>query len=57
MNNEREQIITFLLQACDQKNVVIAGLQAKIAELEKRLAEPLLPDSMEHKANGKAAAQ
>jgi hypothetical protein len=34
--NEREQIINFLLQACDQKNAVIAEQQKKIAELEKQ---------------------
>lgn len=37
--NEREQIITFLLTQCDQKNNIIAQLQTKIAEFEKRLAE------------------
>ena len=36
--NEREQIISFLLQACDQKNGVITAQQAKIAELEKAAA-------------------
>ena len=38
MNNEREQIITFLLQACDAKNQTIAQLQANVAELQKKLA-------------------
>jgi hypothetical protein len=33
--NEREQIINFLLQQCDQKNAIIAELQKKITELEK----------------------
>jgi hypothetical protein len=55
--HEREQIITFLLQQCDQKNGVIQGLQTKIAELEKRLAETPLQDSTEHKANGKVVSQ
>lgn len=36
--NEREQIITFLLQACDAKNQTIVQLQSQIAELQKRLA-------------------
>lgn len=39
---ERESIINFLLQACDQKNQTITQLQAKIAELEKKL-EPATP--------------
>lgn len=34
---EREQIINFLLQACDAKSETIRQLQAKIAELEKPL--------------------
>jgi hypothetical protein len=33
--NIREQIINFLLQSNDQKDQIIAELQAKIAELEK----------------------
>jgi hypothetical protein len=35
--NEREQIINFLLQACDAKNKTIEQLQAQIAELQKKL--------------------
>lgn len=35
---EREAMINILLQACDQKNAIIAGLQAKVAELEKEKA-------------------
>lgn len=34
---EREQIINFLLQACDAKNKVIEDLQKQIAELQKQL--------------------
>ena len=33
--NEREQIINFLLQACDNKNALIAELQKQLAELKK----------------------
>jgi FtsZ-binding cell division protein ZapB len=33
---EREQIINYLLQSVDQKNVTIAQLQAQIAELKKK---------------------
>ena len=36
--NEREQIITFLLQACDLKDKVIGELQKQIAELQKQVA-------------------
>jgi len=36
--SEREQIITFLLQACDGKDQAIAKLQARVAELEKQNA-------------------
>ena len=36
---EREQIINVLLQACDQKNRMIAELQAKLAEKEKEAEE------------------
>lgn len=36
--NEREQIITFLLQQCDAKNRIIEQLQQKVAELEKKAA-------------------
>lgn len=35
---EREAMINLLLQACDQKNAIIAGLQAKVAEHEKAAA-------------------
>jgi hypothetical protein len=41
--NEREQIINFLLQACDSKNQTITQLQSQVAELEKRLAPPVVP--------------
>jgi hypothetical protein len=34
--NEREQIINYLLKASDQKDQVIAQLQAQIAELKKK---------------------
>ena len=37
--NEREQIINFLLQACDAKNRAIDGLQKENAELKKQLDE------------------
>ena len=40
MNNEREQIINFLLQACDAKNQTIAQLQSQIADLQKQLQTP-----------------
>ena len=36
--NEREQIINFLLQACDQKNRLIEDLQKQHTELQKQLA-------------------
>jgi hypothetical protein len=32
--NEREQIITFLLQQCDQKNAVIEQLRNQLALLQ-----------------------
>jgi hypothetical protein len=35
---EREAMINLLLQACDQKNQIIASLQAKVAEYEKAAA-------------------
>lgn len=38
MNNEREQIINYLLGQCDQKNKVIEELQKQMAELNKQLA-------------------
>lgn len=38
--NEREQIISFLLQAVDQKNRTIEELQKQIAELQKATANP-----------------
>jgi hypothetical protein len=41
---EREQIINYLLQACDQKTQVVTELQKKIADLEKKVAE-LTPQS------------
>ena len=37
--NERDQIISFLLQQTDAKNRIIEELQKKIAELEKQAAE------------------
>lgn len=37
---EREQIINYLLQQCDAKNATIAQLQAKVAELEKKVNPP-----------------
>ena len=43
MNNEREQIINFLLQACDSKNQTIVQLQSQVAELQKQLAPPAVP--------------
>ena len=43
MNNEREQIINFLLQACDAKNQTIAQLQSQVAELQKQLVPPSAP--------------
>jgi hypothetical protein len=43
MNNEREQIINFLLQACDAKNQTITQLQAQVAELQKQLTPPAVP--------------
>lgn len=36
--SEREQIINFLLQACDDKNKTIAQLQSEVAALQKQLA-------------------
>jgi hypothetical protein len=36
--NEREQIITFLLQACDLKDKVIEELQKQISEFQKQAA-------------------
>lgn len=36
--NERENIITYLLQQCDLKNRIIEELQKKVAELEKSKA-------------------
>lgn len=36
MMEEREKMISYLLQSCDQKNVTIAQLQARIADLEKK---------------------
>lgn len=36
--SEREQIITFLLQQCDAKNLTIQALQKQIAELQKTQA-------------------
>jgi hypothetical protein len=41
--NIREQIINFLLQTVDQKDTVIAQLQAKVAELEKAAAAQTAP--------------
>lgn len=43
--NEREQIINFLLQQCDQKNRIIEDLQKHNAEFQKQLAElaPTVP--------------
>lgn len=50
MFTEREQIINYLLQACDTKNQTISGLQAIIAALEKqneavKLATPVTSTS------------
>lgn len=36
--NEREQIINYLMQACDAKNKTIEELQKQNAELQKQLA-------------------
>jgi len=36
--NEREQIINYLIQACDVKNKTIEELQKQIAELQKNAA-------------------
>ena len=40
---EREQIINFLLQACDAKNQTITQLQSQVAELQKQLAPAAAP--------------
>lgn len=37
--NEREQIISYLLQQCDQKNRTIEDLQKQHAEVQKQLAD------------------
>jgi hypothetical protein len=37
--NEREQIINFLLQACDAKNQTIIQLQIEISALKKQLEQ------------------
>lgn len=37
--SERNQIITFLLEGCDAKNLIIAQLQAQVADLQKQLEE------------------
>lgn len=57
--NERESIITFLLQSCDSKNTMIAQLQNKIMELEKRLAEsnPVLNKTVEALDKAKVASK
>lgn len=56
---EREQIITFLLQSCDSKTQVIADLQKRNTELEKRIAEisaiSPVPNSPVQYTNGKDA--
>lgn len=36
--SEREQIINFLLQACDAKNQTIAQLQSQVTDLQKAQA-------------------
>jgi hypothetical protein len=41
MNNEREQIINFLLAGCDQKNRTIEEQQKNIAELQQQIAASL----------------
>jgi hypothetical protein len=33
---EREQIISYLLQQCDAKDIIVADLQKQIAELKKK---------------------
>lgn len=43
--NVREQIINFLLQSNDQKDQIIAQLQAKVAELEKAAASTVPADA------------
>jgi hypothetical protein len=35
--NEREQIISFLLQLCDTKNRVLEAQQKQIADLQKQI--------------------
>lgn len=34
---ERNQIISFLLQVCDQKSETIKGLQRQVADLQQKL--------------------
>lgn len=41
MNNEREQIINFLLAQCDQKNRVVEEQQKTIAGLQQQIAASL----------------
>lgn len=36
---EREQIISFLLQACDEKKRVIEEFQKQVATLQKQIAD------------------
>jgi hypothetical protein len=37
--NVRDQVISYLLQQCDVKDSVIAGMQKEKAELEKKVSE------------------
>jgi len=53
--NEREKIISFLLAACDQKDKIIASLQAQLAEVKGETPSgkaSVQPEGSVHAAEG-----
>lgn len=54
MSVERDQVISFLLQQCDQKNTAIQQLQMQLTETQKKLAVLEAGTGTQAKPNGAA---
>ena len=49
MGNERDQVISYLLQACDQKNLQIQQLTKQLTEAQQQVA--LLQEKLQPKVD------
>ena len=49
MGNERDQVISFLLQSCDQKNAQIQQLTKQLTEAQQQVA--LLQEKLQPKVD------